>query len=140
LIPVDYVPETGLRLLFYRRLSGALNENEIQEIEHELLDRFGSLPESCQNLLQLMRMKCQLRRLKVRSLVAGKRGYSLTFDPKTPVKPMKLVEQIKKYPQHFLLQPDGKLTLLNAEPNIETQKLLRGVEAALAQIEEWCED
>ncbi|MBP7845293.1 MAG: transcription-repair coupling factor [Proteobacteria bacterium] len=140
LIPVDYVPETGLRLLFYRRLSGALNENEIQEIEHELLDRFGSLPDSCQNLLQLMRMKCQLRRLKVRSLVAGKRGYSLTFDPKTPVKPMKLVEQIKKYPQHFLLQPDGKLTLLNAEPNIETQKLLRGVEAALAQIEEWCED
>jgi transcription-repair coupling factor (superfamily II helicase) len=140
IIPVDYIPETGLRLLFYRRLSAAISEQEVGEIEREMEDRFGPLPEGSLNLVQLMRMKCQLRRLKVRSLVAGKRGYSLTFDPSTPVNPARLVEQIKKYPQHFLLQPDGKLSLLTPDTGGDTQKLLRGVEAALAQIEDWCED
>jgi transcription-repair coupling factor (superfamily II helicase) len=87
-----------------------------------------------------MSLKCQLRRLKVRSLSAGKRGYALSFDPSTPVNPAKMVEKIKNYPQHFQLQPDGKLVLLNSSSGQDTQKLLRGVEAALAQIEEWCED
>jgi len=138
-IPEDYIHEVNLRLLFYRRLSSVRSESEVHEIEQEIEDRFGSAPESVKNLLIAMELKCVLRRLMVRTLSSGKSGLLLSFDSSTPVKPIKLVEQIRKFPKHFHLYPDGRLALLNVGAVSEPKKLLRGVEAALSQIESWCE-
>jgi len=137
-IPEDYVPEVGLRLMIYKRLAASLNEHEVDEITSELKDRFGSAPESVQNLFTLMRIKCQLRRLGVRSAVASKAGVSLTFANETPVDTQKMVESIKKYPSHYHLSPEGKLVIKRPANAEELKDVVRGVEAALAQLENWC--
>ena len=50
-IPVDYVPQTDLRIGLYRRLLSPLSAQEYEEMQAELLDRYGPLPEQVQGLL-----------------------------------------------------------------------------------------
>ena len=135
IIPDPYIPETGLRLMFYRKLAASESEHDVDAIEKELEDRFGSLPESVRNLCGVMRIKCQLARLGVRVLNAGKNGYSLVFDPSTPVSPRKLVEAVGRYPTHFQISPDGKLLL--KKPT--SDDMMRGIEGALSLLESWVE-
>jgi transcription-repair coupling factor (superfamily II helicase) len=68
-IPEDYVPDSSLRLRLYRRMAGLATMDEIEGMQRELTDRFGSLPESVANLLYQLR-------LKVLALRAGVEGIS----------------------------------------------------------------
>jgi transcription-repair coupling factor (superfamily II helicase) len=138
-IPVEYIPDTGLRLMFYRRLASAENEEEVSSIEAEISDRFGTPPGSLRNLFAVMRVKCQLKRLRVRALSAGKAAFSVVFDPKTPVNPSKLVESIKRYPSHFQMSPDGKLLLKRPHQDLsQASDIMRSIEGALSLLESWC--
>jgi len=138
-IPEGYIPETGLRLMFYRRLASAANEDDVAATEAEIADRFGSPPLSVRNLFSVMRIKCQLKRLRVRVLNAGKSTFSVTFDPSTPVNPSKLVESIKRYPSHFQMSPDGRLLLKRPLEEVsQASDVMRGIEGALSLLESWC--
>jgi transcription-repair coupling factor (superfamily II helicase) len=56
-IPEEYVPDSGLRLRLYRRLADITTNVQVDEIAHELADRFGKPPEQIENLLYLLRIK-----------------------------------------------------------------------------------
>ena len=45
LLPEDYVPDVHLRLILYKRISGTASRDELRELQVELIDRFGLLPE-----------------------------------------------------------------------------------------------
>lgn len=56
-IPVAYIPDQMMRLKLYRRLSDIQNENDLQVMVDEFVDRFGPLPEPVANLFFQMRVK-----------------------------------------------------------------------------------
>ena len=56
-IPVDYIPDQTMRLKLYRRLADMQDEGEVQAMEDEFNDRFGSLPDQVANLFFQMRVK-----------------------------------------------------------------------------------
>ena len=60
-IPEDYIPETPLRLGFYKRLSRARTVEEVGELFEELVDRFGPAPETLKHLLHAMEVKALAR-------------------------------------------------------------------------------
>lgn len=137
MIPEAYIPESNIRLLFYKKLASSIDENEVDLIALELEDRFGSAPEGVKNLIHLMKIKCQLRRLGVKALTAGKTAFSIIFDARTPVSPERLVASIAKYPAHFQLSPDGKLLIKRQAEMTGSEKIIRGLEGALTQLEAW---
>ncbi len=140
-IPPSYIPESNIRLSFYRKLSSALSEAEVDAILDEMNDRFGSPGPSVDSLGVLMRIKCQLRRLKIRSATAGRVGVSLAFDSTTPISSTKLVSAVTNYPSHFQINPEGRLLIKNpvlGENQTQTD-VLRRVEGALAILENWVE-
>ncbi len=57
LLPGDYVTDSVERLNLYRRLSGTLDEKELDDWREELIDRFGPLPEAAQNLITATHIK-----------------------------------------------------------------------------------
>ncbi len=65
LIPESYISEPDVRVSFYRRISNARNERQLNEIREELMDRFGRLPNEVENLLQITSYK----------LLAMEKGY-----------------------------------------------------------------
>jgi transcription-repair coupling factor (superfamily II helicase) len=60
-LPETYVPDVGLRLQIYRRLAELGSMKQIDEMEQELTDRFGSLPADAQNLMYQLRLKALAR-------------------------------------------------------------------------------
>ena len=137
-IPDIYIPEIGLRLTFYRKLASAESEFDVESIEREMDDRFGSAPQSVKNLYQVMRLKCLLRRLGIKALNAGKAGFSVAFDSSTPVEPQKMVRAVQKYPAHFQMNPDGRLVIKRISEFVDPEKMMRGIETALSEVESWC--
>jgi len=59
-IPEDYIPQDSLRMALYRRLLRDLSIKDIDEMEKELADRFGPLPEEMKSLLNVTRLKAGL--------------------------------------------------------------------------------
>jgi transcription-repair coupling factor (superfamily II helicase) len=57
----DYVADARLRLQVYRRLAALDSMAQISEMEQELSDRFGPLPEPAQNLMYQLRLKALAR-------------------------------------------------------------------------------
>src|SRR6185312_6363726 len=50
LIPDDYLPDINARLTLYKRISSARDEEELRELQVEMIDRFGLLPEPVKHL------------------------------------------------------------------------------------------
>ncbi len=64
-LPDDYVPDVRLRLQMYRRLAELESMAQIDEMEQELADRFGPLPQDVQNLMYQLRLKSLARDAEV---------------------------------------------------------------------------
>jgi transcription-repair coupling factor (superfamily II helicase) len=110
-IPGDYVEDINQRLVFYRRFSSAKTEEGVQEIEGELRDRYGPLPQVLENLLEVMNLKLLLKKGKVRRVSAEKERVVLTFDPNSPVDPQRLVAAVAQGKGRREFTPDQRLKL-----------------------------
>jgi transcription-repair coupling factor (superfamily II helicase) len=60
-LPHDYVPHERLRLEMYKKLAAVCDEGELAEIEGELVDRYGPVPEPVGNLLEVARLRTVAR-------------------------------------------------------------------------------
>jgi transcription-repair coupling factor (superfamily II helicase) len=105
LLPDDFIPDVNTRLSFYKRIASAKNENELEEIKVELIDRFGLLPDAARNLLDIARLRQQAQKLGIRKLEGNEKGGVIDFE-KNNVNPMWLIGLLQKQPQHFRL--DGQ--------------------------------
>ena len=64
-IPEEFVPDVNQRLVLYRRMASASSDEEIQEIEDEMRDRYGALPTQAELLLEIARLRTVLRDLRI---------------------------------------------------------------------------
>jgi transcription-repair coupling factor (superfamily II helicase) len=106
LIPEDYVPEPQQRMNLYKRLSRATADSEIDEIEDEILDRYGRPPQQVSHLVQIMRTRLAMKELRILKLDFTGRELVLSFDQLTPVSPHALVSWAQQDPRVRLLPGD----------------------------------
>jgi transcription-repair coupling factor (superfamily II helicase) len=73
LIPASYVVDTELRLNLYRRIAAVTNARELSEIQLELIDRFGPLPDEVERLVALIALRLRCQELGIDSIVERER-------------------------------------------------------------------
>lgn len=78
-IPEEYVEDIHLRMSLYRRLSMIKTLEDLREIEVEIRDRFGELPEEVRNLLGVIKAKILMKQAGIERLVSGKKGLEIIF-------------------------------------------------------------
>jgi transcription-repair coupling factor (superfamily II helicase) len=108
-VPEDYVPEVNQRLAFYKRLAGAVDDAEIEDIRAELADRFGALPEPARRLLDIVRIRVAARALHVEKVEAGEGRALITFAPTTHLDPARLVHAIQASRGRFAMKREFTL-------------------------------
>jgi transcription-repair coupling factor (superfamily II helicase) len=91
LLPDDYLPDVHLRLVHYKRIASARTDQALRELQVELIDRFGPLPEATRNLFHLTALRLRAEPLGIRRLDAGPAGGFVEFGPATTVSPVWLV-------------------------------------------------
>jgi len=65
LITDDYISNDAERLLVYKRLSSLSSKEDILDLKVELIDRFGEIPETTSNLIELMDLKLLMKGLYI---------------------------------------------------------------------------
>jgi transcription-repair coupling factor (superfamily II helicase) len=110
LLPESYVADVGVRLSLYKRLASARDEAEVDELSNELVDRFGEAPLEARRLVELMRLKTELRKLRVLGCEATAKSVVLHLRDDTPLDPVKLSALVSAKKSAYRLSPDGRLT------------------------------
>ncbi|MCK7492961.1 MAG: hypothetical protein MZW92_16755 [Comamonadaceae bacterium] len=85
------------------------DDEELRELQVEMIDRFGLLPEPAKNLFAVTEMKLVAERLGIRKIEAGDGGGRILFKPQPNIDPMKVIELIQTQPQIYKLDGADKL-------------------------------
>jgi transcription-repair coupling factor (superfamily II helicase) len=81
LLPADYVPDAAMRVNLYARLARLTSAADIDELQEEVEDRFGPLPDAAEALFHTHRLSALAGAAGVTALVAGPRATALSFAP-----------------------------------------------------------
>ena len=134
LIPEDYLPDVHARLTLYKRISSARNVDALRDLQVEMIDRFGLLPDPAKHLFAIAELKLQATRIGIRKLDLGPNGGRLQFEAKPDVDPMTVIQLIQKQPQHYTMDGPDKLRLKLELPDAESRvRAARGMLTALAR-------
>ncbi|NWO05319.1 MAG: transcription-repair coupling factor [Alteromonadaceae bacterium] len=104
LIPDDYLPDVHNRLMLYKRIASVKNEDELKELQVEMIDRFGLLPEPAKNLVNQTRLRIKAEALGINKVDAGREWVRLEFGESTPVDPLELVKKVQSAPDTYKLE------------------------------------
>ena len=109
LIPDDYLPDVHTRLVMYKRIASARDESELRDLQVEMIDRFGLLPDQCKSLFKITELKLKARPIGIRKVVVGGDVGTITFNEKPDIDPMKIILLIQNRPKRFKLDGNEKL-------------------------------
>src|SRR5215475_12377942 len=109
-LPDDYLPDTGQRLDFYRRLAQARDEDDVRATLAELADRYGPLPEEAQLLGEVMIDKTLVRALGALGYELGPARLVLSLRSETPLDAGKVLKLVQAKASRFKLTPDMRLS------------------------------
>ncbi len=101
LIPEDYLPDVHARLILYKRIANAADEDGLKELQVEMIDRFGLLPEPTKNLVRITLLKLQAEKLGIKKIDAGPQGGRIEFAATTCVDPLTLIKLIQSQPKRY---------------------------------------
>lgn len=132
LIPDDYLPDVHNRLIIYKRIANAPNANALDELQVEMIDRFGLLPEPTRNLLRITHIKLRAEALGILKLDAGDKAGRIEFEAEPNIDPLTLITMIQRQPQRFRL--DGASVLRFTQPMEKAASRFEAVESLLTQL------
>ncbi|QVL50935.1 MAG: transcription-repair coupling factor [Thiocapsa sp.] len=132
LLPSDYLPDVHARLVMYKRIASAATAGDLRELQVEMIDRFGLLPEPAKNLLEITELKLKVQPYGIRKIEAGPASGRILFDEAPSIDPGNLIRLIQQKPKEFKLDGSDKLRFYRdmAEP----QRRLQQVNAVVAQL------
>ncbi|MEV8522332.1 transcription-repair coupling factor [Dyella marensis] len=112
LIPDDYLPDVHTRLTLYKRIASARHDEALRDLQVEMIDRFGLLPEPTKTLFAIAGLKLMATPLGIRKLDFGPNGGRITFRDKPEVDPMAIIRLIQGQPRVYKLDGQDKLKVL----------------------------
>ncbi len=109
LIPDDYLPDVHNRLILYKRIANAKSDEEIREIQVEMIDRFGLLPDPVKFLLRQTHLKLKAQALGISKITMGPQSGRIEFMQDTQVDPYTLIKLIQSQANRFKLENGTQL-------------------------------
>lgn len=144
-IPPAYIMNEVQKLDIYKRIAGIENLRERDDMKDELLDRFGEIPKSVDNLLRIALIRVGAHRLYMTE-VKGKNGrITFTFRPDAAVNPQRIPELLEKFGKDLAFTAYGtpfftykykKTGLVETDAELllgRTEELLEAMNALLVQ-------
>ena len=111
LLPEDYIPDVHLRLQLYKRMSGAADRERLDDLEAELIDRFGPLPPQAKNLLVVHRLRQRAQALGIRRLEIGAAAGLVEFRPDHRADADRVVRLVQRKDGRYRLDGPNRLRL-----------------------------
>lgn len=133
LLPADYCADVHARLGFYKKLSHANDNDILIDIQEELIDRYGKLPEAGNTLVALHRLRLQAEPLGIIKIDSSDTQASIQFNKQPNIDPLKIIKLVQQ-DKNVKLNGQDKIKLSyvgSVDINGRIQKL-RGLLQSLA--------
>jgi len=115
-LPEDYVTDIRAKIDFYRRLAKLDDFQQIHQLEEELLDRFGRLPKSVQQLLQLAEIRLEATIWQIQSISQEERFLRIEYRDR------QRIEQLSRNTSGALRIADHKSAYMTLPANVKNDQ------------------
>ena len=96
-IPPSYIVNEVQKLDIYKRIAGIENKAESEDMKEELLDRFGEIPKSVDNLLRIALIRVKAHKLYIAEIKGRNEEIRFVFHEEAKIK----IEQIPVLLEHY---------------------------------------
>jgi transcription-repair coupling factor (superfamily II helicase) len=116
LLPEAYVADVHIRLNLYKRIAAAADVLALDELQAELIDRFGELPPPAATLLKVARLTQAARAAGIRRLDVTAQSSYFMFEADNRIDPQQLIKLIQREPRLYRLEGSLKLRITQGAP------------------------
>ncbi len=118
-IPDSYVSDGYQKIQMYKRVKDIETEEEMIELQDEMIDRFGDIPNETDNLLRIARMKVWARQVGVDSIKQNGKMVSVRLSEKgtASINGGKVVEESATYGRAVGFSMSGQQLVMTVDEN-----------------------
>ncbi|MDB5775067.1 MAG: mfd [Herbaspirillum sp.] len=117
LLPSDYCGDVHERLSLYKRFANGKTQEAIDDLQEELIDRFGKMPDVAKALVETHRLRLAAEPAGIIKIDAHADAAVLQFVPNPPIDAMRIIELIQKN-RHIKLNGQDKLRITVNMPDL----------------------
>jgi len=132
IIPDSYLPDVHTRLIMYKRIASATDVDTLRELQVEMIDRFGLLPEQIKNLVAATEIRLRAQNFGVKKIEFHDHGGSVIFNDKPNIDPLSIIQLIQSKPSQYKLQGQNKLVIV--KPTNTLQLRVDEIKSLLSQL------
>jgi len=119
MIPDSYLPDVHQRLVLYKRISQADTDKKLNDLQVEMIDRFGLLPQEVKNLFATAELRLRAKKLGIKRLEVGPAGGRVEFKAKPDIDMGELLKMIQKESHTFELLDNDRLRIKGEFKEVE---------------------
>lgn len=120
LLPAEYCGDVHERLSLYKRLANGKGSEAIDDLQEEMIDRFGKLPDPAKALIETHRLRIAAKQAGIIKIDAHGEAALLQFEPNPPIDAMRIIDLIQKN-RHIKLNGQDKLRITANMPDLEAR-------------------
>lgn len=109
IIPEDYIADIHNRLIMYKRIANAKDKEQLRDLQIELIDRFGLLPQPVKHLLLVTELKLQADKLGIKKINAAQQNGKIEFGENPAINPGVLISMIQLQAKRYQLEGPTRL-------------------------------
>lgn len=132
IIPEEYIPDIHNRLIMYKRIANAQSKEQLHDLQVELIDRFGLLPQQVKHLLLITELKLKAEKMGIQKISAGAQQGKLEFSENPSIDPGVLIHLIQVHAKRY--QMDGPQRLRFTLENTASEERIFEISSLLNQL------
>ena len=132
LIPEDYLPDIHARLVLYKRIASTDTKDELRDLQIEMIDRFGLLPDPVKVLFAVTELKQQADKIGVKKIDAHAEGGRIIFGANPKLNMQQLLTLIQTQAQIYKFEGGDKLRF--TQKFITNEEKITFISALLRQL------
>ena len=134
-IPDEYISDSSQKIEIYQNIALCRNEEDIQNVIDEIIDRFGNMPDELENLIEIARIKSLCKKLYVTKISSKNTSVVFTFD-NSKFNDIDLIKLVYEYKSRIKVSPGVKPIITINMNTTQENKILEGVKEFLKRIEQ----
>ncbi|MFO7153142.1 MAG: transcription-repair coupling factor [Bacillota bacterium] len=135
-IPDDYISNAAQKIDVYRRVAAVESLSEADDLEEEIEDRFGDMPEPARNLLWVARLRVLAKKLKLSSIIQQTDAVVFKFQSAGALSPEQFLALREAFKNKVTFQGTAVPSFIFKIRNLAGYKLLFKIAEVLREMAE----
>ena len=112
IIPDTYIVDVHTRLTFYKRISNSNTHDQLRNVQIEMIDRFGLLPQAVKWLIQMIEIKLLAEPLGIIKISGTAQGVTIELNQQPAINHAHFFQLLQQQPQRYKIKGTSALQMI----------------------------